>query len=274
MSPLSFQEKLQMIWEIISSSPLYTIALIIIVFLIYLFATTNNKNKKQSKKAYIFLYIAAFIFFAVQYGGSAAHLVEYAMNQMFIGYYFPNIMLYLLMFIIANVILWKTLFSSNTPKLLKVVNSSVFGILLYLFVLVLSLINQLQLDVFNLEELYNSNQVRSLLELSMMIFVIWVAVLVVYKIIRKYQLRHKSPTPVLEPTALKKYKLVKPTVPKIMVEETTPIKPEKTHTTAEPEPFTLEEYKMLSQLLKEQKQQQTEPAALSELQELYKSIEM
>ena len=142
-----------------------------------------------------------------------------------------------------------------------------------LFVLVLSLINQLQLDVFNLEELYNSNQVRSLLELSMMIFVIWVAVLVVYKIIRKYQLRHKSPTPVLEPTALKKYKLVKPAIPKVMVEEA-PIEPEKTHTTAEPEPFTLEEYKMLSQLLKEQKQQQTEPAALSELQELYKSIEM
>ena len=65
MNPLSFLEKWQMVWSVINSSPLYAIALIIVVFLIYLLATTNRSNKKESRKVYILLYIAAFIFLAI-----------------------------------------------------------------------------------------------------------------------------------------------------------------------------------------------------------------
>ena len=37
--------------------------------------------------------------------------------------------------------------------------------------------------------MYSSNQVRSLLELSMFFFVIWMAILIVYALIRKHQQR-------------------------------------------------------------------------------------
>ena len=94
------------------------------------------------------------------------------------------------MLIITNVVLFKTIFSNKADFKLKVINSSAFAIIMYLFILAISQVNSLDLDVFNITELYSSNAVRSLLELSMFIFVFWMVVLGIYYLIRKYQYKH------------------------------------------------------------------------------------
>ena len=66
--------------------------------------------------------------------------IDYIINQVFIGYYFPTIMIYLVLLIITNIIVWKSIFSDITPTVIKFLNSFVFGILIYLFILILSLI--------------------------------------------------------------------------------------------------------------------------------------
>lgn len=264
MNPLSFLEKWQMVWSVINSSPLYAIALIIVVFLIYLLATTNRSNKKESRKVYILLYIAAFIFLAIQYGSSFMQFIDYIINQVFIGYYFPTIMIYLVLLIITNIIVWKSIFSDITPTVIKFLNSFVFGILIYLFILILSLIDQLKLNAFNLEELYQSNQVRSILELSTFIFTIWVLVLIVYSLIRKYLGKRKVVKEEIKPVHVEI-----PIQPKVEFEE----KSINNITPTITEPFTLEEYKMMSKILKEQhaKEQET---SLEELNQLYKSVNL
>lgn len=275
MGPLSFIEKIQMVGNLIVSSPLYSVALLVILFLLYLFITTNGSNKKESRKAYMLIYLAACVFFAFQYGNSFLSLIDYTVNQMFITYYFPNIVIYLLILVVTNVILWKTIFSDTIAKSVKLLNSSIFGIIIYLFILVLSLINELKLDVFNLEELYSSTQVRSIMELSMMVFTVWVCVLVVYKLIRKHQ-RKKNVFRVDEVSGYEivnhrnydscinmnsRTKFIEPVVETVKQEN-------------HPELFTLYEYKMLSKILKEEKVKKTEPAPLSELNKLYSSIQM
>ncbi len=275
MNPLSIIEQLKFIWELITSSPLYAIAFIIICFLVYLFATTNRSNQKESKKAYILIYVAAFIFFAIQYGKSFASLLDYAINQMFISYYFPTIIVYLLMFIISNIILWKTMFQKKIAPMLKLLNSVVFGVLLYLFILVLALINELKLNVFNVEELYRSNQVRSLFECSMFLFVIWVLFLIFYSLISKYLNRHRKNTEE-EPI---NYCLTGDFNHKTFVEKSIKndndmilkdVEPIKKETTFQPE-FTLEEYKMMAQILKNEKEKEQQ-SSLEEFNHLYKTL--
>lgn len=275
MGPLSFIEKIQMVGNLIVSSPLYSVALLVILFLLYLFITTNGSNKKESRKAYMLIYLAACVFFAFQYGNSFLSLIDYTVNQMFITYYFPNIVIYLLILVVTNVILWKTIFSDTIAKSVKLLNSSVFGVIIYLFILVLSLINELKLDVFNLEELYSSTQVRSIMELSMMVFTVWVCVLVVYKLIRKHQ--HKKN--VFRVDEVSGYEIVNHrnydscinmnSRTKFIEPVVEPVKQEN-----HPELFTLYEYKMLSKILKEEKVKKAEPAPLSELNKLYSSIQM
>ena len=285
MKDLSLITKLQTVFNLIASKNLYLMILVLIIFLTILFITTNGSNRKQSKKAYILLYLAGFIFIAFQYGSSILTLFDYAINEVFITYYFPNIVIYLLMLIITNIILWKTIFNDKVNFKLKVINSTAFAIIMYLFILAVSSINNLNLNVFNITELYSSNQVRSLLELSMFVFAFWVVVLLIYYLIRRYLYKHNliqvetfTNYNIINDFDIKEaYKIPKKT---LLVEE--PKKEEK----IEPnsinilgQEFTIDEYKVMLKILKEEKekknkkeQETVEENPLTELNKLYQSI--
>ena len=277
MSPVSLDEKLKIIWSVISSSPLYLIFFVAIAVLVFLFSTTNNANKKQSRKTYFLIYSAFFIYLAIQYGESFSTLVDYAVNQVFIGYYFPNIVIYICMLLIATIITLVSIFHKNISRIIKVLNSIIYGLLVYFLVLMLSIVNNLKVDVFDLKELYSSDKVRSLLEFSMFLFVTWVLVLVVYHFIRKYQEKKREDTKeefvnynvihnfdeekVLSPRNQYTY-FEQPKVEKQEVKE------EKKE-----EPFTIEEYKLMLKVLKEEKlKEQQQMNSLTELNRLYQSI--
>ena len=277
MSPVSLDEKLKIIWSVISSSPLYLIFFVAIAVLVFLFSTTNSANKKQSRKTYLLIYTAFFSYLIIQYGESFSTLVDYAINQVFIGYYFPNIVIYICMLLIATIITLVSIFHKNVSRIIKVLNSIIYGLLIYFLILMLSIVNTLKVDVFDLKELYSSDKVRSLLEFSMFLFVTWVLVLVVYHFIRKYQEKKREDTKeefvnynvihnfgeekVLSPR--KEYTYFEQ--PKV---ESPEVKEEKKE-----EPFTIEEYKLMLKVLKEEKmKEQQQASALTELNRLYQSI--
>ncbi len=285
MSPLSLMTKLQTVFDLITSKNLYLMILAIIVFFTIIFITTNSSNKKQSKRTYILLYLAGFIFIAIQYGSSFITLVDYAINEVFITYYFPNIVIYLIMLIITNVVLFKTIFSNKADFKLKVINSTAFAIIMYLFILAISQIATLNLDVFNITELYSSNAVRSLLELSMLIFVFWIIVLIVYRLIRRFQYKHN----LIQVESFTNYNIIHDydikeayKVPKkqVIIEEPKEEKKEEPTIDLLGQNFTLDEYKLMVKILKEGKEKEqvkeeskpVEDNPLTELNKLYQSI--
>ena len=285
MRDLSLMTKLQTVFELITSRNLYLMILAIIVLLTIIFITTNGSNPKQSKEAYILLYLAGFIFIGFQYGSDLLNLVDYAINEVFITYYFPNIVIYLIMLIITNVILFKTIFNDKIDFKLKVINSTAFAIIMYLFILVISQINNLELDVFNITELYSSNGVRSILELSMFIFVFWIVVLLIYHLIRKYQYKHN----LIQVESFTNYNVIHDfdvkeayKVPKTPVLIETPQEAPKEQSTMNllGQDFTLDEYKLMVKILKEEKEKEEEKQdlktednnPLTELNKLYQSI--
>lgn len=251
--------KLQTVIDLITSKNLYLMILAIIAFLTLIFITTNGSNKKESKRAYILLYLAVAIFIIVQYGNSARSLLDYAINEVFITYYFPNIVIYLLMLLTTNIILWKTLFKENSDRKLKVINSIAYGLIIYLFILALSIINNLKLNVFNIVELYSSNQVRSLLELSMLIFVFWIIILFTYHLIKKYQYKHK----IIKEKTFTNYNIINDlNLPKAYRGSVKPLensKPKNEETQNLEGRFTLEEYKIMAKMLKEEEQLTSTP---------------
>ena len=286
MSPLSLITKLQTVFDLITSKNLYLLILNLKVILTIIFITTNGSNRKQSKKTYILLYLAGFIFIVFQYGSSFMTLLDYAINEVFITYYFPNIVIYLLMLIITNVVLFKTIFSNKADFKLKVINSSAFAIIMYLFILAISQVNSLDLDVFNITELYSSNAVRSLLELSMFIFVFWMVVLGIYYLIRKYQYKHN----LIQVESFTNYNIIHdfdikeaykvPKKPLVIEEPKEEKKEEQPSLDLLGQNFTLDEYKLMVKILKEEKDKTQEEQELkvvednplTELNKLYQSI--
>ena len=285
MSPLSLMTKLQTVFDLITSRNLYLMILAVVVVLTIIFITTNGSNRKQSRRTYILLYLAGFIFIALEYGSSFITLVDYAINEVFITYYFPNIVIYLIMLIITNVVLFKTIFSNKADFKLKVINSAAFAIIMYLFILAISQIATLNLDVFNITELYSSNAVRSLLELSMFIFVFWMVVLIVYHLIRKYQYKHN----LIQVESFTNYNIIhdfdikeayKASKKQVIIEEPKEEKKEEPTTDLLGQNFTLDEYKLMVKILKEEKEKEqvkeeskpVEDNPLTELNKLYQSI--
>ena len=280
MKELSLITKLQTVFDLVTSRNLYLMILALIVIITIVLITTNGSNRKQSKRTYILLYLAGFIFIGVEYGKDILTLIDYAINEVFITYYFPNIVIYLIMLVITNIVLFKTIFSDKVDFKLKVINSIAFSIIMYLFILAISLINNLELDVFNITELYSSNDVRSVLELSMFIFVFWIVVLTVYYLIRKYQYKHN----LIQVEYFTNYNIIHDfdikeayKMPKrpLIVEE----KKEEPSLNLLGQEFTLDEYKLMVKILKEEKEKESkteeikeESNPLTELNKLYESI--
>ena len=280
MKELSLITKLQTVFDLVTSRNLYLMILALIVIITIVLITTNGSNRKQSNRTYILLYLAGFIFIGVEYGKDILTLIDYAINEVFITYYFPNIVIYLIMLVITNVVLFKTIFSDKVDFKLKVINSIAFSIIMYLFILAISLINNLELDVFNITELYSSNDVRSVLELSMFIFVFWIVVLTVYYLIRKYQYKHN----LIQVESFTNYNIIHDfdikeayKMPKrpLIVEE----KKEEPSLNLLGQEFTLDEYKLMVKILKEEKEKESkteeikeESNPLTELNKLYESI--
>ena len=277
MSPVSLDKKLKIIWSVISSSPLYLIFFVAIAVLVFLFSTTNNANKKQSRKTYLLIYTAFFVYLIIQYGESFSTLVDYAINQVFIGYYFPNIVIYICMLLIATIITLVSIFHKNISRIIKVLNSIIYGLLIYFLILMLSIVNTLKVDVFDLKELYSSDKVRSLLEFSMFLFVTWVLVLVVYHFIRKYQEKKREDTKeeFVNYNVIHNFdeeKVLSPRKEYVYFEQPKVESPEVKEEKKE-EPFTIEEYKLMLKVLKEEKlKEQQQASALTELNRLYQSI--
>mgnify|MGYP001623747239 CR=1 FL=1 len=278
MSPLSLITKLQTVFDVITSSNLYLMILALVVFLTLIFITTNGSNRKQSRRAYILIYLAGFIFITVQYGSSFLALLDYAINEVFITYYFPNIVVYILMLIITNIVLWKTIFNDKIDKKLKIINSTAFALITYLFILAISTISKLNLNVFNITELYSSNDVRSILELSTLIFTFWIIVLVIYHLIRKYQYKHH----IIEVENFTNYNIIndfdikeayKITKQPLIIEEEKTLPKQEDYVNID-DKFTLEEYKIMSKILKEEKEREEPDISngLTELNKLYQSI--
>lgn len=273
MSPVSLNEKLNIIWSVISSSPLYIVFFLAIAVLIYLFSTTNNANKKQSRKTYFLIYSAFFIYLVVQYGNSFGTLVDYAVNQVFIGYYFPNIVIYILILLIATIITLVSIFSKKVSRVIKVLNSIIYGLLVYFLVLVLSLVNSLKVNVFDLTALYSSNKVRSLLEFSMFLFVTWVLVLVAYHFIRKYQENRVTKISEDKNCFIENENFVPQKTENIYIKQ--PVEDHQlVQDTPKQDPFTLDDYKLMLKILKEEKEKEAikQENPLSDLNRLYQGM--
>jgi predicted acyltransferase (DUF342 family) len=100
-----------------------------------------------------------------------------------------------------NIILWYSVFSFKSTNIIKNVNIIVYIIINYLLVVLLDIINKQKLDVFNQTSIYGNKSAQAVIELSSLIFIVWIIFLFLYKAIMVYLTRNNK-----LPKAIKKKK--------------------------------------------------------------------
>ena len=132
------------------------------------------------------IYVMIAVFLLVTYRSNLTNMFDYMMNNLFIIVYFPNIAIYLAAIIATNVILFVSIFSNKTSKVIKNINIIVYTIINYLLVLLLFTVNKSGLDLFSQSSIYQNESATALIELTSILFIIWVVFLVLYKLILSY----------------------------------------------------------------------------------------
>lgn len=193
MTQTTILDKLKIIFEVSKSSKLFIAVIVFIILLALVALTTTRKNAKRGKFIYGLAYATVLVAILVLYYDSLGKMFDYMMNNFFIVLYFPNIAVYLAAIIIANIILLVSVFGFKTPKLVKTINVIIYAIIHYLLALVLNVITKNDLDIFSQISIYGNTEAQAIIEFSSAIFMVWMVFLILYKMIRKYQLKGKEP---------------------------------------------------------------------------------
>ena len=273
-------------WEVSKSSNIFIIAFILIMFLGIILFTTNKMNVKSSRKMFSLLYLFITVAIIIMYKESLMSMVDYMMNNLFIIIYFPNLAIYLAAIILTTIILWVSVFNFKTSKIIRNINITIYCIINYLLFILLNIINEQKLDVFDQTSVYGNKSAQAIIELSSLIFIIWIIFLCLYKAIRIFQTKddltnnskyivknpkRKIPSNIIEvpaPKSVRSPKLSLQNIHKDNINEFDKL-------------LTVEDYKLLLSILKakrEEKEQEKlrkekeekQLAKFHELQELYR----
>ena len=258
MTKLSLLDKLKIFFEVSKSSKLFIAIIVFLIFFSYILLTTNKKNKKTSKTFFILIYLFIFLFVVITYHASLGKMFDYLMNNLFIIIYFPNLAVYFAAIIITNIIILFSIFNFKTTKLIKNINIFVYGLLNYLLALLLNVIITKKLDIFTIQSVYSNKQALGLIELSSNIFILWLIFLIVYKVFLTYLKKNSK-----NKNAVKQKK---PTIMDNIKETTLPANVKIINNKPKDDNYdnilTLNDYKLLLEILKENKEKTNKEASL------------
>ena len=285
MSKLSFWDKLAVFFTVSKSSYLFIVMIALLFVIGIILYTSKKKTAKRNKTVYIVCSVFMLLFLLFSYHKLLGKIFDYMMNNLFITIYFPNLAIYLGAMIIMNIIVWVSIFHYKTSDLIRKVNVVVYVIMNYILALILSVINTEKLDVFTQSSVYQNNKAAALIELSSVIFVVWIIFLILYKIILMYLRKDYLPKKVVvrkkklpsnyEPTTTpifvhtdsskeKQEQVINPIPELVLTPVKEEIKEKKENTKPYEDMLTVDDYKLLLKMLKEQKEKDKTDAALRE----------
>lgn len=287
MTKMSFVDKLGVLLDVINSSKEYILVFFALLFIGYVILSANNKKAEKTKSIFLMIYILIIGIIIYIYRANLSNMFDYMMNNLFIVIYFPNLAVYLAAIITANIIMWVSVFSTKTPKFIKNINVAVYSMITYLLILLLNIVSKNKLDVFIQSSVYGNPDAQALIELSSVLFMLWIAFLIIYKVIKVIIIKStpkpvvvqpKIQKPIVKPEKLKSYRQIQP--PRIVKASETMPKISKREENNYDDLLTLDDYKLLLSILRGQKEKEQqekdrqaridkEQAKFRELQSLY-----
>ena len=161
-------EKIQILFNMIVNSNMLIILSILVIMLILLRLT----NKINNKKLMVFTSLVEIIMFVVIIFNNQVLIDIYdnLVDYIFLNFYFPSIYIYLFIFISSYIIFILNILNKYISNTYKKITNIYFVIFNFLFVTLVCIIGENDIDIFTKTGLYTNNNVLVLLELSTLLF--------------------------------------------------------------------------------------------------------
>lgn len=270
MIKLTLFDKLKILFDLMIGSPLFILIFIFSILTLCILLDLKDKQKNVTKLSLAGIYLLILLVLLIKYHSSALQTIDYFFNNLFIVFYFPNLAVYVVMIIIANILMYKNLFLDKKEPI-RIFSLCAYMIIMYLMMLIIHTIGIEKLDVYDQTSVYSSNSIISLVELSNIVFMIWIIALLTNRLIvlledRGLIVTNRSKkrivTKVVEKKVIQKVPVQIPVNKEVIKEITVPVEKEIIKEVEVPvekiiykdkkeeDRFTKEEYIIMSEILK------------------------
>lgn len=168
-------DKLKIIFNLITNSNI----LIVLVFLIIATFILRLSNKINNKKMGFIICLIELIVFGVTFYLEKESLTivgNSLIDNIFLNFYFPSIYVYLFIFVVSIVLFIYTLLNKAISKTYKTITYIYFYTFNFIFVLLVNVIATNNIDIFAKESLFTNTNSLILLELSTLLFFLYLVI--------------------------------------------------------------------------------------------------
>ena len=195
MTYLSLLEKINIFFNMIFDFKIVFVLVLLLLIINLLFFI-----KKISYKKYILsMILSMIIVFSISIILNfkvLSNTFDNFMNLFFSNIYFPSIYVYIGILIIVFIAFIVSVSSTKINNTYKIVNSIMFSLNNVLLIIILNIIAKNKIDVFSIQSLYTNIDLVGILELCTILFLVWIAALIVVfttnNISERLELRKKS----------------------------------------------------------------------------------
>lgn len=189
MVPTSFFGQLIKLGKLLISSPIY-FGLFIIFILLFCFQILNVKRNSSWVKIFVsILFLGLMLFAILGYHSSIMTGIDYMLERMVLNLYFPSLAIYMIVILFSYGVFVFTIFSKKFTSLVKKINIGFFTLIQFLFSVFLINVITNDIDVSSRINMYQSNDMTIILQVSMILFLLWLlALMIVYytKLMKTY----------------------------------------------------------------------------------------
>lgn len=179
---LTLFEKIGLVFKTVFSS-FASVELFIIILLLFSFliinAKVDNKIVKYGFLALICGFIIGTICFNADYAG---YCFDYLLKGIMNYIYFPSTVIYFLIVIFAAVLVIVSVFSKKMSIIMRRVFAGFFSFIYLLFFNFILVSASAKLDLADKVSLYQNDAVLSIVQISNLVFVVWLLVILFYKL--------------------------------------------------------------------------------------------
>ena len=184
MVELSLLDKIKTLLNLVLSSSLFLILLISIGIIILDIFYISRKSKKV-KMIYAVISLMIIIGLSINYLKELVNIVNVINKNLVMLINFPTILEYVTIVFMSIIVMIISFIFKRFTKIIRGINLGVVIADLFIFFLILDQISKNNLDLSNKIDIYSNQSLMVLFQISLFIFIIWMAFLIIYSIIMK-----------------------------------------------------------------------------------------
>ena len=183
MEDLTFIEKIKYLWNtLVQSKDMKFVIPILSIIILTVLISFFFKNKKV-KKVYFIMYLMMVVTIFILYYNPIINMLTILFQSLIDYVLFPNLLLYLMIIIVSNIVLIATILNNNLGRFIKGVNVILFSFMQVLLFFIINHVIKNNIDITMKLTMDSNPQLLVLVETSIFIFALWCLFLLVIKLV-------------------------------------------------------------------------------------------